>query len=470
MLEKFFKPIAAPETKREMLLQRQISIIKEISGILVSGAGLSESLEKVLDLVPSLIENDLNYVGVLILDGVSREEYSFRIVKSTMPIQVEKMLKLFTGLDVADMPYRVKDPQSIFVRSVVNKEIAYTRNLYESFLPLMPNKYADRLDPVISQIVKLLISVPMVVDDECLGVIGIGWRTQSISESDLMLLQTFANQAAVAIYSSRLLENIKNEVSKKEKALNRVKETLRYERDMLDILAHELRTPLTIMKNAVSIEQDEINRTGLDREKLKKFNQIANDALTREVETLDTILAATRIAKDRFENRPEPVDLSKLIEDSIDNHRGLALEKNISIEMEIEEKITLFIDKIALVQIINNLISNAIKYTNIGSVTLLTKTKGNSVYIEIRDTGIGIPKEEIPNLGEKFYRVNSYISSSSAEDNKIIRAGGTGLGLYVVMNLLKTLGGEISFKSVLNKGTTVTIKLPIKASRKRISN
>jgi len=136
-------------------------------------------------------------------------------------------------------------------------------------------------------------------------------------------------------------------------------------------------------------------------------------------------------------------------------------------EIDVEEKGIKFVsnvdpntpnvyaDRVRVVEILNNLISNAIKYTQQGQVTVTTKYDENFVTVIIQDTGKGIPKENLPKLGEKFYRIDNYLGS------EIVRPGGTGLGLYVTFGLVRLMGGDIWVESEMDKGSTFTFTLPI---------
>ncbi|HII95249.1 MAG TPA: hypothetical protein HA367_05910, partial [Candidatus Methanofastidiosum sp.] len=118
-----------------------------------------------------------------------------------------------------------------------------------------------------------------------------------------------------------------------------------------------------------------------------------------------------------------------------------------------------YADKARTVEILNNLIDNAIKYTDKGSITIKSEYNEDFVTVSIKDTGKGIPKEEIPKLGQKFHRVENYLESNKRLD--IVRPGGTGLGLYVTFKLVELMGGKISVKSEINVGSEFVFTLPV---------
>jgi len=108
------------------------------------------------------------------------------------------------------------------------------------------------------------------------------------------------------------------------------------------------------------------------------------------------------------------------------------------------------IDSKRIEQAIYNLIENAIKYTNEGKITVQSYTKKDITVVEIEDTGIGIPQEDLPKIWDRFYRV---------DQSRTRKTGGTGLGLYVVKNIIESHGGQIRASSIENKGSIFTIFL-----------
>ena len=145
----------------------------------------------------------------------------------------------------------------------------------------------------------------------------------------------------------------------------------------------------------------------------------------------------------------------------VDGHDIEAQEKGIKLLSQVDPNTPfVYADRIRVVEILNNLISNAIKYTHEGRVLISTEYDSNSVKICVADTGKGIPQEDISRLGGKFYRIDNYLGS------EIVRPGGTGLGLYVTFGLIKLMGGEINVDSELNRGSRFTITLPIYRNQK----
>ena len=121
----------------------------------------------------------------------------------------------------------------------------------------------------------------------------------------------------------------------------------------------------------------------------------------------------------------------------------------------------IYADKARIIEILNNLIDNGIKYTERGSVTVKTEYDKEKVTVSIEDTGHGIPKDELSKLGKKFYRVDNYIEGKNWNPIDIVRPGGTGLGLYVTFSLVKLMKGKIWVESKLGKGSKFIFTVPL---------
>jgi len=131
-----------------------------------------------------------------------------------------------------------------------------------------------------------------------------------------------------------------------------------------------------------------------------------------------------------------------------------------------EVPIEVFGDRIRLPEVVDNLLSNAVKYTQKGYVelTIDSDTDDKFIIVKVKDSGPGMPKEAIPHLGTKFFRVQQHLEKVHKDVEKgstqIVRPGGTGLGLYVTFGLVKMMNGSVTVESELGKGSTFTIKIP----------
>lgn len=217
--------------------------------------------------------------------------------------------------------------------------------------------------------------------------------------------------------------------------------------DFVQNVSHELRTPMTSIRLLVETIQEEnpdaIVQLGEDLDKIiyevDRLTDITRDLLTlTQVETGDIEMSN--------------VDLVSIIQDAIDKLGAIANDKNLELSYEGPDSLSIFANGSQLLQVMINLVDNAMKYTPEGSVRVtLDAIDPKSAVLTIVDTGIGIALEHQPRIFERFYRVDKGRSRA---------AGGSGLGLSIVKHIVEAHGGTISVDSVLNKGSTFTVTLP----------
>ncbi len=235
-----------------------------------------------------------------------------------------------------------------------------------------------------------------------------------------------------------------------QEANEELKELDKAKSNFLNVISHELKTPLT----AISAHLDvlDILKSNLGKQEIKSLEAIKRNEGQLKM-LIGNILEVARMESNKFELNLGKMNLKSLINEIVKNLNVLAKQKGIEIKTEIGELPAITADRNRVKEIITNLISNAIKFTEKGSIILKAKKQGRFVLVSVTDTGIGIPKEDINKLFQKFYQVDSSIGR---------RYGGTGLGLSITKQLVEAHGGKIWVKSTLGKGSTFSFTLPIK--------
>lgn len=224
--------------------------------------------------------------------------------------------------------------------------------------------------------------------------------------------------------------------------------------DFLNIVSHELKTPLTAMFAYLDIIED------LDQnftpDELKAIDAIRRNS--RQLKNLiNNILEISRIEAGKFEIINSDVDPVQKIKDVIENLKPLAENKKIKLISKVDPKLNKMVtDEQRLEEILNNLISNAIKFTENGTITITGSVKGQDAIFSVDDTGVGIPEEKKKEMFQKFYQVDASISR---------KYGGTGLGLSITKQLIELQNGKIWFESKKGKGTTFFFTLPLKGAK-----
>jgi len=225
----------------------------------------------------------------------------------------------------------------------------------------------------------------------------------------------------------------------------------RMKSEFVNTVSHELRTPLTSIMGYLSLIMHE--QVGPIQPQQKEFLEVVLRNTSRLANLINDVLDIQRIESGRNPLQRKPVSLPRIIQQAADTFRMAAEQKGLSF------KVTLPKDDIApvsgdperLMQIVSNLLSNAVKYTPEGSVKVSVAGTADSVRLIVEDTGVGISAAEQQRVFEKFYR----------GENKYAReAGGTGLGLCIVKELVEEHGGKIKLESDPGKGTRFTVTFP----------
>lgn len=248
-----------------------------------------------------------------------------------------------------------------------------------------------------------------------------------------------------------------------EESLNKIEEIRRQERDMIDVMGHELRTPITIVRNALLVLKSKLDsKEKLTQKELLEYIDKAVEGSRREVNLVETLLSATKVESNRIQLLLTKVDMKDVVMDSIDAHKVYIKDKNIKIKFNAPSRdIFAYADRSRTQEVMDNFLSNAVKYTIKGGITINLIKDANHVSVALTDTGIGIAKQDIKHLGKKFFRAKQYLDSTDGKTNGVVRPGGTGLGLYVSFNLIRIMKGKVEIESQLGKGSIFTFKLPV---------
>jgi signal transduction histidine kinase/CheY-like chemotaxis protein/HPt (histidine-containing phosphotransfer) domain-containing protein len=236
-----------------------------------------------------------------------------------------------------------------------------------------------------------------------------------------------------------------------EDAMTKVAEASRAKSDFLAIMSHEVRTPITGIMGMISFLKD-TRLTAEQKECVETIDSCSSTLLN----TLNDVLDVATIEAGKFIIEPVNFDFHKSIESVSRIIRTMAEEKNLALEIEIDKSVPRYIyaDPNRIQQVLINLLNNAVKFTEKGSIRLKAsyqETPVSRVRVEITDTGIGIEEQDQTKLFEKFTQIKTTINR---------KYEGTGLGLSIARSLVELMGGEIGVRSRVGEGTSFWIEIP----------
>ena len=227
---------------------------------------------------------------------------------------------------------------------------------------------------------------------------------------------------------------------------------LRSKSEFITVAAHQLRTPLVAVDWAF---ENSLKDPALPQG-AKEAIELGKKASTKLLRTVNDLLDVSKIEEGRFGYQFENIEFIGYVEKILGEVSLIAKEYGVNVyyDRPQEPSIAMYVDPAKLSIVFSNLLDNAIKYNmKGGSVTLKVERMKDKPYltVSVKDTGVGVPPEQVPNLFKKFFR---------AENIMKLETEGTGLGLYIAKNIVMRHGGQIWAESVLNRGTTVSFSLP----------
>ena len=264
------------------------------------------------------------------------------------------------------------------------------------------------------------------------------------------LLDTVAAELSLALDREELLEGERQVAQALAEQNEQLLELDRMKDQFVSTISHELRTPITAIIGYLELMLD--GEAGDLTEQQVRFLEIVSRNSDRLFRLVNDILTVARIDAGRLTLEPAHVDLVALAAGEVESARAAADVKDVELRFASpDEFLSLWADPMRLGQLVGNLLSNAVKFTpKGGTVTLTVDRRGDTAVVEIADTGVGIPADEVDQLFQRFFR-----ASTAATEQ------GTGLGLSIVKSIAEAHGGTISVRSEEGVGTTFVVELPI---------
>jgi signal transduction histidine kinase len=292
-------------------------------------------------------------------------------------------------------------------------------------------------------VTRSLIGVPMRHKEQPMGVLeAVNKKEGTWSDSDQRNLMILASQAAVAIENARLVQQL-------QRAYNELNQIDKLKNDFIAIASHELRTPLSVILGYATFLQEEAQGAASEH-----ATHVLNSAM-RMRDLISDLTNLRYLKMGEMELAREHLPLASLFQAAQQDVESLANAKGHMLRVEKPEmNLVVVVDRIKLGMVLTNLLNNAIKFTPPGGkITLSYVRKPQSVWITIKDSGIGIPSDQLTRIFDEFHQV---------EDHMTRRHGGMGLGLAIAKALVEAHGGRIWAESEgVNRGSTFIINLPV---------
>ncbi|MGM0878430.1 MAG: ATP-binding protein [Bacillota bacterium] len=270
----------------------------------------------------------------------------------------------------------------------------------------------------------------------------------------LLEMEEATRKIAKGDLNTRVSKRTKDEIGSLATAINDLAVELHQyrsnRREFFANISHELQTPITYLEGYANALENNLYQS---EEEKKQYLQIIQQEASRMSKLVNDLFELSIMEEGKVVLLFEEVDLVEVVENALLKTKMKAKEKGLQLDFSrLLDIPSVYADGLRMEQIIINLIENAIRYTENGLITINLSSDSNIVMLAVKDTGIGIPEEDVPFLFDRFYRV---------EKSRSREFGGTGLGLAIVKQLVELQGGTITVKSKVGKGTCFKLTFPM---------
>jgi signal transduction histidine kinase len=270
--------------------------------------------------------------------------------------------------------------------------------------------------------------------------------------AEMQVVETERNGQSACLTLLRDITERKKAEEKIRKANEKLKEYNQLKDEFVSTASHELRTPLSITMGAIRLVLDEI--PGQIVEEQRDVLAMAMESVKRLSRIVNSLLTISKIESGTLDLQKTVVNICELIKDTVSNYEPLAQDNGLRLDCKVpEQSVDICLDPDKFKEVLINLISNSIKFTPEGGwIKVICTEQDKEILVSIQDSGVGIAKEDIPKLFDKF----TQFGRKAGPGEK-----GTGLGLAIAKKLVEIHGGNIKVESEVGQGTIFTISLPL---------
>lgn len=431
---------------------RRLQVLRRLDMIMMNTLDLYEMSQKIVDTVSW----EMGYEGAMLClledDGLTLSPYAvsdtpnLRAVLSMLPTNIRNY-----RLDTA------KEKDNPMSRALSTRKPIPAELFSEMFKNLLDSERALSLQKISR--IKHFVIYPLSSKGKALGVVvfGLSGKFENLEPTEKELLTSYMDVTGIAVENAQLYYQTRKSKEELEKAYERLKELDRMKDEFISITSHELRTPMSSIKGYLWMLR---NKGGKLTESQQRYIEKAQRGSERMINLINDTLNISRIEQGRTEFKTAPFAIGPVISEVAEGFKLRVSEKNLYLKLELSEnEFEVFADSDKVREIIGNLLENAVKFTEVGGITISVKRVGNFVKTTIGDTGKGIPPEDLPKLFLKFGRLEHSFAT-------IAESSGTGLGLYICKLLSEKMGGSVGVTSKQGKGSEFYFTLPIPSINK----
>lgn len=426
---------------------KTLSVLRTISTITVNSLSTHEASQKIADAIVSELKFPL---AILALIDDQKHALRFRaIAQLTANSALSDALHISS--DSAAIP--LSDNENLLVTSLNSPEQTVTGNLLDIFTPLINQEIADHIENQLH--IKTVIIYPLRIGARQIGLLclGLAKKANDLSRGEKETLDELIGAISLAIDRSELLEHIQETNNQVQYANEQLRILDKLKDEFVSVASHELRTPMTAIKSYAWMVLN--NKAGEITPKARIYLDRVFKSTERLIHLVNEMLDVSRIESGRVTLHKTQVNPLVLCDDIQTEFAAKVADAQVTFIVHKPDVLPLIeIDHEKIIQVLENLIGNSIKYSQKGAtITLTVAQEGNLIRFSIADTGRGIAADDMPKLFKKFGRLENSLVTVTAESS--------GLGLFISKQYVELHKGSIDVQSELGKGSTFTFTLPV---------
>lgn len=408
-------------------------------------------LKQVNQMIVDAIASQLGYVGG-ILSFVTKDKKSLKVGAITNNALSKEAISIL-GQDPRDYESPLVENFNFGVQAVLYKKIIFSERLSDFLSPPVDKKTIDQIQKKLG--IETAVAVPIFSEGQIIGVINFlsPLKQEKISSIDMEIMNALSNQVGIVSRNLQLYNNLQKANRELQDANMRLRELDKTKSEFLSIASHQLRTPISAIKGYLSMMID--GDYGKMPDSISEVLKNLLESSARLARLINVFLNVSRIESGRLKLDKKPTQINEVIDSVIVELINQAEQKGLKLVYKKPKKIPPLIlaDGDKLREVVLNLIDNSIKYTPEGKIDIFVEHSDKELTFTVKDTGIGIDKDEIKSFFRKFVR-----GSGVAQ----IHTGGSGLGLFIAQKIVKEHGGNIWAESPgKGKGSSFIFTVPL---------